>query len=207
MKKIQWKTLLITSFVCLLPVLLGVALWNQLPDSIPIHFNLYGEPDNFASKPMAVFGFAALMIAMQIFCSLVYDLTEEKQTAPKKLVRVVKWIIPVMAIVLQPVTFFYAMGLEIDIRRVVVFIVGALLIVTGNFLPKVDRLNGINTSPDKARKINRFIGYATVVMGALMLLSIFFPPVASLIALLLMIPYTLVAIVYSVIIVRKKDEE
>ena len=79
--------------------------------------------------------------------------------------RVVKWIIPVMAIVLQPVIFFYAMGLEIDIRRVVVFIVGALLIVTGNFLPKVDRLNGINTSPDKARKINRFIGYATVVMG------------------------------------------
>ena len=83
MKKIQWKTLLVTSFVCLLPVLLGVALWDQLPDSIPIHFNFYGEPDNFASKPMAIFGFAALMIAMQVFCSLVYDLTEEKQTAPK----------------------------------------------------------------------------------------------------------------------------
>jgi len=203
MKKIQWKMLFVTSVVCLFPVLLGIALWDQLPDSIPIHFNFQGEPDNFASKPFAIFGFAALMIAMQVFCSVVDDISEEKQTAPKKLVRVVKWIIPVMSIVLQPVMFFYSMGWNIDIRRVVVLIVGALLIVTGNFLPKVDRLNGIKTSPDKARKINRFIGFATVIMGVLMLLSIFFPPVASLIALLLMIPYILVAVVYSIIVVRK----
>lgn len=207
MRKIQWKTLLITSFVCLLPVVLGVALWNQLPDSIPIHFNFYGEPDNFASKPFAVFGLAALMVAMQVFCSLVYDFTEEKQTAPKKLVRVVKWIIPVMALILQPVTFFYSMGLEIDIRRVVVFIVGAVFIVTGNYLPKFDRLNGINVPPQKARKINRFVGRMTVIFGVLMLLTVFLPPIASLIALLLLIPYTLITILYSIKVAREKDEE
>ncbi|MBQ3054482.1 MAG: DUF1648 domain-containing protein [Oscillospiraceae bacterium] len=206
MKRIQWKTLFVTSLACLLPILLGIALWDQLPDLIPIHFNFYGEPDNFASKPFAIFGFAALMVVMHVFCCLVYDLSAEKQKTPAKLVRLVKWIIPVMALILQPVIFFYALGWNIDIRRVTVFLVGCLLIMTGNYLPKMDHLNNIKVSPDKARKINRFLGFETVIMGALMLLSIFLPPIASVIALILLIPYTLLAIIYAIIVGRKKDE-
>ena len=45
------------------------------------------------------------------------------------------------------------LGWESDIRRVAVLITSASLIVTGNYLPKFDRLNGIKTSADKARKM------------------------------------------------------
>ena len=56
MKFIKWKSLIITTIVSLSPVILGIALWNLLPDSMAIHFNVYNEPDNFASKGFVVFG-------------------------------------------------------------------------------------------------------------------------------------------------------
>lgn len=206
MKFMKWKSLLITSLVCLLPVLLGVALWDQLPDTMAIHFNIYNEPDGFASKPFVVFGLPLLMVVLQACCCFINDWNASKHGTRVKFERVTKWIIPIMALILQPVTLFYSLGWEIDIRRVAVFIVGVILIVIGNYLPKFDQINATKVSADKARKINRFIGFETVIMGILMLISIFLPPIASIIALVLMIPYALIAIVYGIKVGTKKDE-
>ena len=54
MKHIKYKSLIISSLVCILPVFFGIALWNKLPESIPIHFDIYNNPDNFAPEtPMS----------------------------------------------------------------------------------------------------------------------------------------------------------
>ena len=50
MKHIKWKTLIITGVIALLPILIGIFLWDKLPGQIAIHFNLNNEPDGFASK-------------------------------------------------------------------------------------------------------------------------------------------------------------
>ena len=64
MKFVKWKTLIVTCVVCLLPILLGVALWNELPESIAIHFDINNNPDNFAPKGFVVFGLPFLMVAL-----------------------------------------------------------------------------------------------------------------------------------------------
>ena len=48
--------LILTSCVILLQIVVGVALWDQLPDPMPTHFGANGEPDGWSSKPFAVFG-------------------------------------------------------------------------------------------------------------------------------------------------------
>lgn len=70
MKFIKWKSFIVTSFVCLLPILLGIALWENLPDTMAIHFNINNEPDNFASKGFVVFGLPFLMVILQFFPAL-----------------------------------------------------------------------------------------------------------------------------------------
>ena len=99
MKFFKWKTFLVTSAVCLLPILLGILLWEKLPNIIAIHFNLYGEPDNFAPKGFVVFGLPLLMIALQAFCCFVSDINAHKHGERRKVEAVTKWIIPVMTIV------------------------------------------------------------------------------------------------------------
>ena len=108
-----------------------------------------------------------------------------------------------MTFILQLVTLIYALGTNLDIRKIAVFIVGVILIVTGNYLPKFDTVNHLKVDTEKARKINRFLGYETVIMGAIFLLSIFLPPIFSIIALILLIPYSILGFVYSIITARK----
>ena len=50
------KLLLLTSVITLLPVFIGLFLWNQLPDSVATHFGLNNQPDGYSSKAFAVFG-------------------------------------------------------------------------------------------------------------------------------------------------------
>ena len=198
MKFIKWKSLIISCIVCLLPILLGVALWSKLPDTMAIHFNINNEPDNFASKGFVVFGLPFLMVLLQIFCCVINDINAYKHGERKKFERATKWIIPVMSVILQTVTLGYGLGYDIDIRRVVAFIVGAMFLVLGNYLPKFDYIKNHDIDTEKTRKINRFIGRATVVMGILFLISIFLEPIFTVGCLILLIPYAIIGVIYGI---------
>jgi len=64
-------------------------------------------------------------------------------------------------------------------------------------------VKNFQVNKEKARKINRFWGFATVIMGILFLISIFLPPVFGIICLFLMLPYAILLVGYGVYI-RKK---
>lgn len=203
MRVFKWKFFCITSVVCLLPILLGVALWEKLPDTMAIHFNIYGVADHFASKGFVVFGLPLLMVALQGFCCFINDINAHKHGERKKFETVTKWLIPCLTIVLQGITLGYGLGWNLDIRKAVSLIVGLIFLITGNYLPKFDRIKHYDIETEKARKINRFIGYETVIMGLLFVVCIFLPPVSSVVCIGLLIPYTVIAIVYGIITGRK----
>lgn len=203
MKFMKWKFFFITSFVTLLPILLGVALWDSLPDSIAIHFNIHNQPDNFASKPFAVFGLPLLMVVLQFFCCFINDINAHHHGDRIKFERVTKWIIPVMSMILQPVTLGYSLGWDFEVHRVAALLVGGILIVIGNYLPKFDQVKNFDVNTEKAKRINRFIGFETVIMGLLFIIAAFFPPTVTVYCLILMIPYAIIAVLYSLRVARK----
>ena len=203
MKFFKWRIFIITAAVCLLPILLGLSLWERLPEEIAIHFDIYGNPDNFAKKSFAVFGLPLLMVPLQAFCCFINDINAYKKGERVKFSLVTKWIIPVMSTILYVVTLGVALGWNIDVRKAVAFIVGAMLLVIGNYLPKFDYIKNYDLETEKARKINRFIGYETVVMGLLFIISIFLPPVATVVCLFLLIPYAIISIIYGIKTAKK----
>lgn len=198
MKIIKWKILLITCAVCLFPILFGILAWDALPEQMAIHFNIENQPDGFASKPFAVFGIPWLMVLLQIFCCAVNDINAAKHGTRVKFERATKWIIPCMTVILQALTIGIALRMPIDVRRVVSVLVGAVLLTVGNYLPKFDYIKNYDLSAEKARKINRFIGFETVVLGVLFILSIFLPPVYAVACIFLLIPYAAIGIWYGV---------
>ncbi len=204
MKLIKWKSLIITCIVCLLPILLGIILWNNLPDSMAIHFNINNEPDNFASKGFVVFALPILMALLQIICCIINDINAHKHGERKKFEIATKWIIPPMSVVLQIVTLGYGIGWNIDIRRIVALIVGIIFLIIGNYLPKFDYIKNHNVDIEKAKKVNRFIGFETVVMGILSLVSMFLPSIATVVWIFLLIPYATISVVYGVKVARNK---
>lgn len=203
MKFINRKSLIITSTICLLPILLGLTLWYRLPDTIAIHFNINNTPDGFASKEFAVFGIPIMMAAFQIFCCIVNDINIKKHGNNEKIERVTKWILPIITIIIQAAILGYAIGLPLDIRKIAAVIVGVIFLVTGNYLPKLDYVKNYNLDTEKARKINSFVGFGTVIMGILALITVFLPPITTVIWLFMLIPFGVISVVYGIKASRK----
>jgi len=139
-----------------------------------------------------------------MICCLINDFNSHKHGERKKFETATKWIIPVMTTVLQIITLGYALGWGIDIRKSVALIIGVVFLVIGNYLPKFDYIKDYDIDTEKARKINRFIGIKSVVMGILMLVTIALPPITTVVWLFLLIPYAIISIVYAVKVIRSK---
>ena len=60
-------TLIASSAICLLPILLSLVVYRDLPEQIAIHWNNSGTPDRFAPKAAAAFGLPALFLAINLF--------------------------------------------------------------------------------------------------------------------------------------------
>ncbi len=203
MKFFKWKIWVISVVVCLLPIVFGVILWDKLPDIMAIHFNINNQPDGYAAKGFVVFGLPVLMVILQTVCCLINDINAAKHGERKKMELATKWIIPVMSAVLYIVTIFYGIGWDMDIRRIVCVIVGSVLIVMGNYIPKLDYIKDYDLDTDKARRINRFVGITTVIMGVLMIASIFMRSFVSIVVLFLLIPYAILNIIYGIYVGKK----
>lgn len=202
MKFIKWRCI-ITCVICLLPILFGVLLWESLPGKMAIHFNVNNEPDNFASKGFTVFGLPLIMAGLQMFTCIINNANALKYGKRIKFERVAIWIIPVMAVAVQGVILAYGLGKDLDIRKIVTSLVGVIFLVVGNCLLKTDYVRNSNVSAENARKINRFAGYGIMIMGMLGIVSVFFSPIASVIWLILLIPYTISTVIYGIIVGRK----
>lgn len=131
-----WKILLITSITILLPVLAGLILWNQLPAQMPTHWNAAGEIDGWSSKPFAVFGLPGIMLAAQWLCLLGSLADPKKQNHSKKMLQLVLWIIPILSVAMHMVTYAVALGKSVRMEVVMPVVVGLILAIVGNYMPK-----------------------------------------------------------------------
>ena len=183
MKKIDWKILVITALLCLAPVVVGLAYYDVLPESIAIHFDINNNPNNFWSKKAFVFGMPLIMLAIQVFECIVVDLSDKRKDANKKVTFIAKLMIPIITIILYVVTISYALGNILDIRKIAMWIVGVMFIVVGNYTPKTKGntfVKGLSVEDEILQaKLNKIVGYMFIVDGLLAIISTFLKPIFS----------------------------
>lgn len=206
MKKINYKTLIITCITTLLPIALGIVFYNKLPNQIAIHFDINNNANGYFSKEEFIFGIPILMAIFQIILCAINDLADTHPEANKKIISVTKWIIPILTIIMYIITIIYNIGNKLDIRRIVMIIVGVLFIIIGNYLPKTKKnINGLKKlSENEYKKIAKISGYALIINGLLCLISNLFNQYISIAVIVLIILETLIIYVYSL---TKKEEK
>ena len=136
MIKKNWKVLVITTVIMLLPILAGLILWNQLPEQMPTHWNAVGEVDGWSSKAFAVFGLSLIMVAAQWLCMLGTAADPKKNNHSEKILHLVLWIVPTLSVVLHAVTYATALGYAVPIEVVMPVLIGLVFTIIGNYLPK-----------------------------------------------------------------------
>ena len=132
--------LVITSLIILMQTVVGIALWDQLPEQIATHFNFRNEPDGWTSKAFTVFGMPLVLLALHWISLLVSTAPNiQMKNLHSKVKHLFWWIIPATSLLLMVLCYGYALGAPFDIGRIVLPFVGLLFAITGNYMPKVRR--------------------------------------------------------------------
>ena len=208
--KNKWKILLSVG-ATFLPTLIGLILWNQLPDTMNSHWGVDGAADGSASKAFAVFGMPAILAAANLLCMVATGLDRGNRDQNKKLMGIIFWIMPVISLAVMGGMYAIALGKPVDMMLIVPVLMGVLFIVLGNYMPKAtqNRTMGIKIywtlcNEENWNKTHRFAGKCWVAGGLVVLLeavlplSWFVPVMLTTIALLVIAP-----VVYSYIIYRQ----
>lgn len=137
-KNHKWKAL-ISSVIILLPILFGLGMWNQLPDTMVSHFGGDGVADGTASKGFMVFGMPLILLALHWLCLVLTSLDKKSAKQSAKIISLTYFIIPVISLVVH--TFIYSVALEKDwnLFMLIPVLIGAMFIYIGNYLPKTTR--------------------------------------------------------------------
>ena len=171
-------TLIITSLTMLIPILVGLLLWEKLPEQVPYHWNINGEVDGWASKTQAVFFMPLLMLVMHWVCVFASTADPKSKNYHPKSILLVLWICPILNLVLNTVVYGAALGYAISVELVIPLFMGALFILIGNLLPKMRqsytlgiKLPWTLASEENWNKTHRFAGKIWVAGGVLIMAS------------------------------------
>ncbi len=159
------RALLMTSIVILLPIIVGLMLWNDLP-------------------PL-------LMLGVHWLCMLVTCADPGNKGQNEKVLGMVLWISPIMSVIMNGLIYVNALGIDISVSMVTLICMGILFVVIGNYLPKCKRnyTIGIKVSwalenEENWNKTHRMVGKVWVAGGLLLIAAGFLTESLLLIVLL-----------------------
>ena len=135
--KMNKKLLLLTSMVILFPILWGLIIWPQLPNQIPIHFNVAGQANNFQSKALAVFGLPFFLLLVHLFVIFMIGRDPKNRTMNEKMVKVIYWLIPIVSLSVFYLIYNKALGSTTNPSVFVSVLLGLIFVIMGNYMPKL----------------------------------------------------------------------
>ena len=204
--------LIITSLITLIPILIGVILWDKLPDQVPVHWDINGAVDGYATKTQAVFVMPLVLVAFQWVCVLVTSLDPKKQNVNDKLFSLVLWIIPIISLLCNSMVFATALGHKVSVEIIMPLFMGALFVIIGNYMPKCKqsytlgiKLPWTLDDEENWNKTHRMAGFLWVIGGVVIMATAFLGIFWFFFVVL--IPMVIVPTIYSYLLYKKSKKE
>lgn len=207
--KMNKRTLILTTLTCLLPMLVGAAVLNRLPETMATHWGVDGEPDGYSSRAFTVFGLPAIIAALNLAMHFGLYADPKRANMNDTLRSICLWTPAVVAVLCGGMTLAYGLGCELRMERIAPVFAGLVLILVGNYLPKTKqsytmgiRLPWTLHSEENWNRTHRLAGYLWVLGGAVFLVMSFIGWSLA-VFLILIVLLTLVPTLYSYILYRK----
>ena len=188
---------LLTAFLCLLAIIPGLLVYNKLPEQVPRHFDINGNPDGYSGRLMVVVGLPLLVTFLHLIGCIIMN-HDKRQDNAGKLKELVRLVTPTILYVVQAFVLLYSLDRVDNIVTWTALLCAVLLIAIGNYLPKAKPNGsiGIRTPATMSsevvwRKAHRFGGKVSVIIGMLMIpcaVMELLVPVIILFALFVLIP-------------------
>ncbi len=217
MFKKNLKKIIISSLIILLPMLVGLILWNRLPELLPTHWNAAGEIDGWGSRAMVVFGESLGLLGIHWLCIAVCFADPRNKGQSGKALWLVLWVCPALAVLVGATTYLTALGLQpFSMDKIMLIFMGFLFIVIGNYLPKCRRNYTIGIkvpwaldNEENWNATHRFAGKLWVLCGIAIVLLAFLPwaELGFWLSIAILLAAAVASCVYSYVYYRKQLRE
>jgi len=182
------KLLILTSLLTLLPIPVGLLLWDKFPETMAIHWGITGQADGFASIPFAVFVPPLCMLLGHWVCIFFTSLDKGNKHRNKKIQTIILWVIPIICNISCCGIYALALGWEFSPIVWTMAPMGLMFSAIGNYLPKTKMNSTIGikvvwaySSEENWNATHRFAGKLWVIGGILMALCGFLPHILAII--------------------------
>ena len=181
--KLNWLevVLLAAPFVAL------AIYWNELPERVPIHWNLRGEINGWASKEFGLLGLPLLSLGTIVLLHILpwFDPKLRKNPAEESRMSAVLPILRIVSLLLFDTIFFVqiatSLGRNVAGGRIIVTCLLAFFIILGNYLGNLrpNYFVGIRTpwtleNPETWRATHRLGGRLMFFGGLILFIAQFF---------------------------------
>lgn len=204
--------LIITSLITLIPIVVGLILWDKLPDTVPVHWDINGNVDGYATRIQAVFVMPLALVAFHWICAIGTLLDPKKQNINDKMFTLVLWIIPVISLLCNSLVYATALGHKVSVEIIMPLFMGALSVVIGNYMPKCKqsytlgiKLPWTLNDEENWNKTHRLAGFLWVICGVMIMATAFLGKFWLLFVVL--IPMVIIPTVYSYLLYKNKEKK
>ena len=137
--KLSWRTEILPVACIIMMFILAIIAWPNAPESIPIHWGLSGEPDNYAGKLFGLLGAPLIALGIYILFLILPRMDPKRENYQRFWNRYLflRNLVIVMFACIKVIVFLWIMGMEIKMNIAVFMIVGFLLIFIGNYMGKL----------------------------------------------------------------------
>lgn len=174
------RTLVAGSIVILLSILLGLFLWDRLPDQMVTHWGFDGTPNGWSSKTFAVFGLPLFLLVIHWICTIATSADPKNKNLNPKMMKLIFWICPIVSVFCSVSIYAEALGLDFNIEMIGAVFTSVVFIVIGNYLPKCQQNYTVGIklpwtlhSTENWNRTHRFAGPVWIICGILMFFSLF----------------------------------
>lgn len=177
------KKHLVAIILILITGLAWAYAWPDLPDTMAVHWGMEGV-NGYASKFNAMLLLLGIMIFTYVLLTITPKIDPKKKNYDKfsKGYMIINYSVVVLLFLVNMLVIGVGLGYDIPMNSTPLILVGLLFIVIGNYLPqcKPNYFVGIKTpwtlsNEEVWRKTHRFSGKVFVILGIIMILSVFVP--------------------------------
>lgn len=174
------KLRILTSIVCLIPIVIGFMFYSKMPEQVAIHWGFDGNPDGYASKVVAIVVLPLTLFVVNLLLPFLLKMDPKYENISEKTVNLLLWILPVVSLMASGLTIFSALGKQVNVNVFAPLVVGIMFTVIGNYLPKMSQSYTVGiklpwtlNDEENWNKTHRLAGKLWVACGLLLIVGSF----------------------------------
>jgi uncharacterized membrane protein len=189
-------------------------VYDRLPDPVPTHFDLNGNPNGWMPRTLAALFIPVLGLVLWVFTRFVVKILprSEKRRLDDTSLAMVASLTAVFISAVHILVMYVAVVPHVNITQPVFVLMGFFYVALGLILPRIRRnpLIGVRTpwtltSDENWARTQRFAGYAMVVGGIIGGLAGIAGGIGGIVALAAFLLAGVVPAGYSLLIARRAD--